>query len=114
MADTENATLDSFPLETQNKQQALLWRLLSACFGQGEKAQNLESLSKEIAAIFASVFDCFSFWIKILSGLFRCLDSNRYRDRVFGYGVFTDQLSGHGGLISECSVVIARSVQKNL
>lgn len=49
MADTENATLDSFPLETQNKQQALLWRLLSACFGQGEKAQNLESLSKEIA-----------------------------------------------------------------
>jgi len=49
MADTANASLDSSPLETQNKQQALLWRLLSACFGQGEKAQNLESLSKEIA-----------------------------------------------------------------
>ena len=49
MADTRNASLDSSPLEIQNKQQALLWRLLSACFGQGEKAQNLESLSKEIA-----------------------------------------------------------------
>ena len=49
MADTRNASIDSSPLEIQNKQQALLWRLLSACFGQGEKAQNLESLSKEIA-----------------------------------------------------------------
>jgi Mg-chelatase subunit ChlD len=46
MADTSTASSDQ---AIQNRQQALLWRLLAACFGQGEKAQNLESLSKEIA-----------------------------------------------------------------
>jgi len=52
MADTTHEApeaLSASDREAQNKQQALLWRLLSACFGQGEKAQNLELLSKEIA-----------------------------------------------------------------
>ena len=35
-------------VDLQNRQQALLWRLVAACFGQGKK-QNLEALSKEIA-----------------------------------------------------------------
>jgi Mg-chelatase subunit ChlD len=48
MTDTKSAAPQAAETELQNKQQALLWRLLSACFGQGEKAQNLESLSKEI------------------------------------------------------------------
>ena len=48
MTDTNSAAPQAAETELQNKQQALLWRLLSACFGQGEKAQNLESLSKEI------------------------------------------------------------------
>lgn len=50
MADTTQPDAPA-PMETiQKKQQALLWRLLSACFGQQEKAQNLESLSRGIAA----------------------------------------------------------------
>lgn len=49
MTDTTKPSGPTPSVDLQNRQQALLWRLLAACFGQGEKAQNLESLSKEIA-----------------------------------------------------------------
>ena len=49
MTDTTKPASPTPSVDLQNRQQALLWRLVAACFGQGEKAQNLEALSKEIA-----------------------------------------------------------------
>jgi Mg-chelatase subunit ChlD len=50
MADTPKQTTPADEALFQKKQQALLWRLLSACFDQQEKAQNLEALGLGIAA----------------------------------------------------------------
>ena len=49
MTDTTKPASPTPSVDLQNRQQALLWRLVAACFGQGEKAQNLKALSKEIA-----------------------------------------------------------------
>lgn len=41
MTDTTKPASPTPSVDLQNRQQALLWRLVAACFGQGEKAQNL-------------------------------------------------------------------------